>query len=97
MDGTSMTREESSWWKLYGAAMVETKLGQLPARIEAARMAIAQHMQQCPTDCADSAEEHRRAMADALANLRALCKIEFKSSSGNEAVKDHEPAGEVRL
>jgi hypothetical protein len=97
MDGTLVPKEESSWWELYGAAMIETELSQLPARIEAARVAIAQHMQQCPADCGDSAEEHRRVMADALANLRALCKLEFKSSFGYEAVRDHEPAEEVSL
>ena len=72
----------NSWWTLYRAAMVEIELNKLQARIEAARVAITQQMEQLLT-CNGTDGGERQKMLDALANLRALQKLELRRSTEN--------------
>jgi hypothetical protein len=69
------------WPELYRAAMVELDPIKLRQRIEEAHEAIQRYREEInSSNPAGSAEEHQQ-MADALDNLRALLKIEFKSPS----------------
>jgi hypothetical protein len=72
-----------SWLESYAAAMLELDLVCLPGRIEAARAAIGQAMEELAGNHERSSEE-LRSMSSALGNLQALQRVTFKSSSPAE-------------
>lgn len=89
--------EKRSWWDLYSAAMIELELNELGAKIEAARAAILLHMKEPTSDSRECiAVEERRAMSDALENLRALHKIEFGSPARRGPVRETAAGSEAR-
>jgi hypothetical protein len=77
--GSPMTNS-TSWQELYTGAMLELDRAALPRRIEAAQAAIQQAMELAGNHKVGT-EEEMHAMADALRNLRALQRVEFRTSA----------------
>ena len=75
-----MTEENASWQKLYKVAMLELDPVALPSRIEAARLAIRQALEELASDGTAEAAEKRQALADALGNLQTLHRLELRPS-----------------
>jgi hypothetical protein len=71
----------TSWQELYTAAMLELGRAALPRRIEAAQAAIQQAMEELAGTRKVGTEEEIHAMADAPRNLRALQRVEFRTST----------------
>jgi hypothetical protein len=65
-----------SWKDLYAAAMLELDRANLPNRIESARAAIRQALDELASDRDFGAIEEAQALADALRNLQALQRVE---------------------
>jgi hypothetical protein len=65
-----------SWKDLYAAAMLELDRANLPNRIESARAAIRQALDELASDRDLGAVEEAQALADALRNLQALQRVE---------------------
>lgn len=71
--------KDGLWQESY-RAVLELDPTKLVKRIEAARAAIQHRTEQLPGS-SGIAEEERQAMTDALENLRALQRVEFRSWS----------------
>jgi hypothetical protein len=78
--GSSVTNSVS-WKELYTAAMLELDRAALQNRIEAAQTAIQHAMEELAGNHKVGTEEEMHAMADALRNLRALQRVEFRTST----------------
>lgn len=68
--------EQHRWTVLYHTALLELDLSRLPERIREAQVAIQERLQELHTQEGSMALEERRAMYDALHNLRVLSKTE---------------------
>lgn len=73
--------ETIQWQELYRAAMLELDPIKLRQRIEDANEAIQNYREEIKSSNPTGRAEERQQMADALDNLRALLKVEFKSPS----------------
>lgn len=76
----------SAWQETYSEAMLELNREELPRRIEAARTAICQRIEQLKQDIAGSSEE-LRAINDALRGLRVLANTECQPGDSQDAAK----------
>jgi hypothetical protein len=70
-----------SWQELYTAAMLELYRASLPRKIEAAQATIQQAMEELAANRKVGTEEEMHATDDALRNLRALQRVEFRTST----------------
>jgi hypothetical protein len=69
------------WQELYKAAMLELDLVKRGRRIEAAHAAIQRRKEELTKeDRGGSCQDEQQALVEALANVRALHRVEFKSS-----------------
>jgi hypothetical protein len=88
--------QDGLWQELYRAAMLELDPTKLVKKIEAARTAIERRNEELPgSNRNGSAEEERQVMTDALENLRALQRVEFRSWSKPVEVSNQSPDGEA--
>jgi|HubBroStandDraft_6_1064221.scaffolds.fasta_scaffold42299_7 hypothetical protein len=78
----------AEWRGSYEAAMLELNTAELLDKIAIARAAIRQRSDELIHADYSSAGEERRLLADALANLEALERVELKSR--------HESVGQIR-
>jgi hypothetical protein len=80
--------DHDSWRELYTAAMLELDHGLLQSRIDAAQAAIRKSMDELLGSCAVGTVEKLQALSDALGNLQALQRVEFRKviSSGSQNV-----------
>jgi hypothetical protein len=79
--GDKMT-QDGLWLESYRAAMLELDPIKLVKRIEAARTAIERRNEELPgSNRNGSAVEERQVITDALENLRALQRVDFRSWS----------------
>lgn len=67
-----------SWQQLYRDAMLEVDPVSLRSRIDAARAALGQAMDEPPTSCK---LEDKQAMTEALRNLQTLERLELQRSA----------------
>ncbi len=77
-----------SWQELYTAAMLELDHGRLQSRIDAAQVAIRRSMEKLMGSCVVGAAEELQSLSDALGNLQALQRVEFRKgiSSGSQSL-----------
>lgn len=68
--------EQDRWTVLYHTALLELDLSRLPERIREAQVAIQERLRELNNQEGSTALEERRAMYDALHNLRVLAKTE---------------------
>ncbi len=88
--------KDGLWQESYRAAMLELDPTKLVKRIEAARTAIERRNEELSGISRNgSAVEERQAMTDALENLRALQRVEFRSWSKPAEVSNQSPNGET--
>jgi hypothetical protein len=66
-----MADHKERWQELYEAAVLETNLGKMQSRIQAAKAAIDARLHELQMDHGGTPEE-RHALSDALAGLRIL-------------------------
>lgn len=93
--GDKMT-QDGLWQELYGAAMLELDPTKLVKRIEAARTAIERRNEELSgSNRNGSAVEERQGMTDALENLRALQRVEFRLWSKPAEVSNQSVDGEA--
>jgi hypothetical protein len=70
------------WRELYKAAMVELDREKRDQRVEAAHVALQRPTEELTKDNRDGGSGNEpQAVAEALSNLRALQRVEFKSST----------------
>jgi hypothetical protein len=82
------------WRELYKAAILELDAVALHKRIEAAHAAIQQRLSELQGNYDGNSGEEQPEMVDALNNLRAVQKIEFRLSSEPRRSK-REPTSEA--
>lgn len=73
-------KTDSFWYDLYAAAMLEFDRAALPSKIEAARTAIRQAMEEATANHCAGTPVDPQVMSDALRNLQTLQHVELRTS-----------------
>jgi hypothetical protein len=74
-----MSEEQANWMELYQSALLEFDPIKLPLRLQEARQAVEQRLQELKHDNANAHDgdgTQLQALADALQNLRVLSRTE---------------------
>jgi hypothetical protein len=79
-----MNTNTFDWHGLYEAAMLELDPAALRSRIAIARTMIVERMETLSTLDYSVSSPERQAITDALSNLEALERVEFRSSRAGE-------------
>jgi hypothetical protein len=79
-----MNTNTFDWHGLYEAAMLELDRAALRSRIAIARTVIVERMESLSTLDYSVSSQERQAITDALNNLEALERVEFKGSRADE-------------